>query len=196
MKQWFTDSRALMVMSAVVFVGGYFFLRLAYHMTDTMPFTQEIILIVLGTLATILITAMLLNKQTSVELEKEQSIKFIELKTATYQQLIDSIEEMVQEEEVTHRMLTKLHFNTHRLAIFASPAVLEEYEKFLATLHQGVEDGHLGSRDADAISAALARLTIYIRADLVGELDTESSHSPREIRSQILTNAREVSSYT
>lgn len=196
MKQWYRDNKTLMLMSAVVFIGGYFFLRLAYHMTDKMPFTQEIILIILGTLATILIPAMLLNKQTSVELAKEQSVKFIELKTATYQQLIDTIEEMVQEEDVTQKMLTKLQFHTHRLAIFASPAVLEEYEQFLATLHEGVEDRHVGSKDADAISAALAKLTVYIRADLVGELDTESSHSAREIRNQILTNAKELSSHT
>ena len=80
-----------MLMSAIVFVGGYFFLRLAYKMSDEMPFTQEIILIVLGTLATILITAMLLNKQTAVELDKEQSVKFIELKTETYQNLINTL---------------------------------------------------------------------------------------------------------
>lgn len=126
MQKWFQDNKIMMLLSAVVFVGGYFFLRLAYHMSDKMPFTQEIILVVLGTLATILITAMLLNKQTSVELEKEQSVKFIELKTETYQKLIDTIEEMVLHKDVTGEDLVRLRFHTHRLAIFASPAVLEE----------------------------------------------------------------------
>ena len=191
-KQWFTDNKVLMILSAVVFIGGYFFLRLAYHVTDKMPFTQEIILIVLGTVATILITAMLLNKQTSVELEKEQSVKFIELKTETYQQLIDTIETVVEEEEVSRSILVKLRFHTHRLAIFASPSVLEEYQKFLHTLNRGVEDRHVGSKDAEAISRALARLTICIRADLVGELDTESDHSANEIKKQILANAQEM----
>jgi len=85
MKKWFENNVLLLIMSASVFIGGYLFLRLAYHVADKFPFTQEIILVVLGTLATILITAMLLNKQTEVELQKEQSIKFIELKTETYQ---------------------------------------------------------------------------------------------------------------
>ncbi len=177
-------------MSALVFIGGYFFLRLAYHMSDKMPFTQEIILIILGTLATILITALLLNKQTSVELGKEQSIKFIELKTETYQKLIDTIEEMVLHKNITSDDLTKLKFHTHRLAIFASPAVLEEYEHFLDIFDKMIaEDRHVSMEDEDILSEALAKLTVYIRADLVGELDEESGHTAKEIRDQIITNA-------
>jgi len=179
-----------MFMSAVVFVGGYFFIRIAYNFTDSMPFAQEIVLIVLGTLATILITAMLLNKQTSVELGKEQSIKFIELKTETYQRLIDTIEEIVEEQDITPAMLNKLRFNGHRLAIFASPAVLEEYEHFLTIFNQETEDRHVSLQDAESISHALARLTVYIRSDLLGELDSESAHSAQEIREQIMENAK------
>ena len=190
MQKWFQDNKIMMLLSAVVFVGGYFFLRLAYHMSDKMPFTQEIILIILGTLATILITAMLLNKQTSVELEKEQSVKFIELKTETYQNLIDTIEEMVLHQDVTAEDLVKLRFHTHRLAIFASPAVLEEYEHFLDVFNTRIaQDKHVSGKDEDALSQALARLTVYIRADLVGELDEESGRSAKEIRDQIMANA-------
>jgi len=190
MQKWFKDNKIMMLLSAVVFVGGYFFLRLAYHMSDKMPFTQEIILVVLGTLATILITAMLLNKQTTVELEKEQSVKFIELKTETYQNLIDTIEEMVLHKDVTSEDLVKLRFHTHRLAIVASPAVLEEYEHFLDVFHARIaEDKHVSGQDEDMLSEALAKLTVYIRADLVGELDAESGRSQKQIRDQIMANA-------
>jgi len=190
MKQWFKDNRVMMLLSAVVFVGGYFFLRLAYHMSDKMPFTQEIILVVLGTLATVLITAMLLNKQTSVELEKEQSVKFIEMKTRTYQELIDMIEELVLHKDVTYEDLTRLRFHTHRLAIVASPAVLEEYERFLAVFNELIaEDRHVSVSDESRLSHALAKLTVYIRKDLIGELDEESGRSAKQIRDQIMANA-------
>ncbi len=180
-----------MILSAITFVGGYFFLRLAYHMSDKMPFTQEIILIVLGTLATILITAMLLNKQTTVELEKEQSVKFIELKTETYQKLIDTIESMVLHHNVTHDDLTRLRFQTHKLAIFASPAVLREYENFIEVFNSLVAvDRNVSSLDEQRLSEALAKLTVYIRKDLVGELDSQSGISESEIRSQIMANVR------
>ena len=180
-----------MLLSAIVFVGGYFFIRLAYKVSDQLPFTQEIVLIILGTLATILITALLLNKQTSVELEKEQSIKFIELKTQTYQDLIDSIEEMVLHKDISTEDLIRLKFHTHRLAIFASPAVLAEYEHFLTIFNEMIaKDRHVSLEDEDVIAEALAKLTVYIRADLVGELDEESGHSAKEIRDQIIANAR------
>ncbi len=190
MQRWFEDNKIMMLLSAVVFVGGYFFLRLAYHMSDKMPFTQEIILVILGTLATILITAMLLNKQTTVELEKEQSVKFIELKTETYQNLIDTIEEMVLHKDITAEDLVKLRFHTHRLAIVASPAVLEEYEHFLDVFNEQVaKDKHVSGKDEHMLSEALAKLTVYIRADLVGELDAESGRSQKQIRDQIMANA-------
>jgi type II secretory pathway pseudopilin PulG len=190
MKQLFKSNIFLTLLSAITFIGGYFFLRLAYHMSDKMPFTQEIVLVVLGTLATVMITALLLNKQTTIELEKEQSVKFIELKTQTYQQLIDNIEEIASNEDVTASMLNKLRFNSHRLAIFASPAVLDEYENFLEVLNKQIADKHVSSQDADAISQALAKLTIYIRRDLLGELDTQSQHTQQEIDTQILENAK------
>jgi len=190
MKSLFSNHVFLLLLNLLVFVGGYLFIRIAYDFSDSMPFAQEIVLIVLGTLATILITAMLLNKQTAVELEKEQSVKFIELKTETYQRLIDIIEEIVGEQNLTHENLNRLRFNSHRLAIFASPAVLEEYEHFLTIFNQETEDKHVSLQDAEKISEALARLTVYIRSDLLGELDSESEHTSQEIKAQIMENAK------
>jgi len=190
LKHWYENNFLLMLLSGVVFVGGYFFLRLAYHMADKMPFTQEIVLIVLGTLATVLITAMLLNKQTAVELEKEQSVKFIELKTQTYERLIDTIESIVRGKKVGEAERTALRFNTHRLAIFAEPEVLEEYQCFLEVFAIETADGIVSVEDANQLSEALARLTIRIRDDLVGELDDQSGKSASWIRAQIMANAK------
>lgn len=178
-----------MILSAFVFVGGYFFLRLAYHMSDKMPFTQEIVLIILGTLATVLITAMLLNKQTEVELQKEQSIKFLELKSETYQKIIDLMEEIVQKKVLSKDDKNRLTFNTHRLALVASPAVLDEYQLFLEVFNHETEDGIVSVDDANHLNRALARLTIYIRKDLIGELDDQSGLDIDRINKQILSNA-------
>ena len=191
MKNWFKHNTVLMILSAVIFIGGYFFLRLAYHMSDKTPFTQEIILIVLGTLATILITALLLNKQTSVELEKEQSVKFIDLKTHTYEELINTIEEIVIAENIDNKQLTKLKFHTHRLAIFASPAVLKEYRNFLDIFDETIsKDREVSMDDANALSHALAKLTVYIRTDLIGELDVQRGEKVKKIAQQIMENSK------
>jgi len=124
-------------------------------------------------------------------LDKEQSVKFIELKTETYQRLIDTIEEIVGEQDITPDMLNRLRFNGHRLAIFASPPVLKEYRNFLNVFNDKVaKDKDVSAEDADLVSDALARLTIYIRSDLVGELDAESEHSKKQINQQIMANIK------
>ena len=192
MHSWWKNNVVLMVLSGIVFVGGYLFLRLAYHMSDKMPFTQEIILVVLGTIATILITAMLLNKQTSVELEKEQSVKFIELKTDIYQNLINNIEEILLLDGINNKELMKLRFHAHRLAIVASPEVLQEYRYFLDVLNETImKDKNVSSRDIELVYEALAKLTIFIRSDLIGELDMQSDYSKKDINQQIMENAHE-----
>lgn len=181
-----------LILTAITFIGGYAFLRYAYKVTDHFPFTQEIVLIVLGTVATVLITALLLNKQTAVEVEKEQAIKFLELKTNTYEQLIHRIEEMSMAKTITEEDLMRMRFITHRLAIFSSPAVLAEYHQFLNVLGDSTEDGNI-SNDLVPISNALAKLTIAIRADLLGESDALSGHSQDSINNMILKNVSESS---
>lgn len=181
----------LLALTAATFLGGYAFLRYAYGVTDSFPFTQEIVLIMLGTLATVLITALLLNKQTQVEIEKEQSIKFIELKTQVYDDLLFRLEEISLAANVSKDDIVRLQFITHKLAIVSSPPVLEEYEKFLEVLRARLGDREISRDDSTIINERLANLTVKIRADLIGELDARGSYTPEQIRSQILENSSE-----
>ena len=179
-----------MLLTAITVIGGYAYLRYAYKVTDSMPFTQEIVLIILGTIATVLITAMLLNQQTAVEIEKEQSIKFIELKARTYEQLIGLIEEMSLANGFTNKEIIRLQFVTHRLAIFASPAVLNEYQKFLDVIGVTARDGTFAG-DSEEVSHALSQLTVQIRADLLGKKHSEDDFTKKYISQLIAKNADE-----
>ncbi len=178
-----------LLLSAVLVVGGYFFLRFAYHISDRLPFTQEIILIVLGTIVTVMITAMLLNKQTEVELKKEENIKFLELKTRVYFDLLNQIEEILLAGRSTPRDLVKMRFLTHRLALVASPRVLEQYESFVRLFNQAASDQSFAVEETNDIDRELARLSVFIREDLVGELDKQSSYPHQQISDQIMENS-------
>lgn len=184
------ENLVYLLLTAIVVVGGYAFLRYAYRVMDQAPFTQEIVLIILGTIATVLITAMLLNKQTEVELRKEQSIKFIELKSEVYLDFINYVERLILEKEVAEEDHVRLQFLTHKLAMVASPAVLEQYQQFLQVFRDSTRDEALDKQEGDAISEALARLTVKIRQDLVGELDEEGLYDLAAIGRQVLSNAR------
>ena len=187
----FRENLLYLLLTAVVVLGGYAFLRYAYRVMDHMPFTQEIVLIILGTVATVLITAMLLNKQTEVELKKEQSIKFIELKSEIYMDFIAHIEQLMIDKAVTEKDHVRLQFLTHKLAMVASPAVLVQYQQFLEVFNRSARDTTLDRGEGGAISAALAALTVKIRQDLIGELDQDGIYDLATIRQQVMDNARE-----
>ncbi len=178
----------LFILTLFTFIAGYAYLRYAYHVADSFPFSQEIVLIVLGTVATVLITALLLNQQTAVEIKKEQNLKFIELKALAYEQLLGLIEEMSVAESITNRDLTRLQFVTHRLAIFASPPVLDEYSEFLDVVRVSAKDGTFFG-DSEELSQALGKLTVQIRLDLLGEKDALEQYTPKRISRLIAENA-------
>lgn len=157
-----------LLLSLLTLLAGYAYLRYAYKVTDSTPFTQEIVLIILGTVATIFITALLLNKQTEVEIEKEQNIRFLDLKMQTYQELLNLIEEMSVVDTFEKNKLIKLEFVTHKLAVIASPKVLAEYQNFLSLIRK-ISADHTFNDDMSQLHTALGSLTMTIREDILNE---------------------------
>lgn len=186
-----TKSILLLALTAIVFIAGYTYLRFAYRVTDSAPFTNEIVVIILSTLATVLITALLLNQQTAVEIEKEQNLKFMDLKVRTYEEMIRMVEEMTLGVDVSEEDIVRFQFLTHRLAICSSPSVLEEFQRFLAALISRTSDRRIAGSDSRLLADRLANLTVRIRQDLVGDLGDSRRFTPEQIRRQILQNSSE-----
>jgi len=180
-----------LLLSLMTLVAGYAYLRYAYKVTDDTPFTQEIVLIILGTVATIFFTALLLNQQTAVEIDKEQRIKFLDLKARTYEKLLDLMEQMSLADHFTSKELTNLQFITHRLAIVASPDVLNEYQNFLKVVAKISQDKSF-SGDKAILSDALSCLTVQIRQDLIGGYSSVH-YSNNQIKELITNNSQQSS---
>ena len=176
-----------LTLALITLVAGYAYLRYAYAVTDSFPFTQEIVLIILGTLATIFITSLLLNKQTEVEIEKEQNIRYLDLKTSTYQLLLDLIEEMTLQERFTQKELIKLQFITHKLAVIASPEVIEEYQSFLSVIKKISTDNSF-SGDIMELNESLGSLSLQIRKDILGD-NLSLKYSDNKIDQMIKKNS-------
>jgi hypothetical protein len=177
-----------LILSLITIIAGYFYLRYAYKITDTLPFTQEIVLIILGTITTIFITALLLNKQTAVEVEKEQNIKFLELKSKIYEELLKILETMSIEENFKKEDLVRLQFITHKLAIVASNDVLNEYQNFLNIISELTKDNSFKG-DTTKLFDAISSLTIQIRQDLIGE-SNKIEYSKKQIIEIIKNNSK------
>ncbi len=176
-----------LLLSFLTLVSGYAYLRYAYKVTDSVPFTQEIVLIILGTTATVFITSLLLNNQTAVEIEKEQRVRYIELKTGTYRQLLDLLEEMSLLKRFTRAEIVRLQFMSHKLAVIASPEVLDEYQSFLDVVNRiSADDSFEG--DLNKLHQALASLTVQIRQDIIGP-EKSPRYSVGQIREMIRRNS-------
>ncbi len=179
------------VATTIMFLSGYAFLRYAFNISDQFPFTQEIALIFLGTLATVLITALLLRKQSEVELEKEKTVKYLDLKSSVYLEVIKELEELLLNRSFDDKQMMQLEFLAHKVAIVASPEFLKAYGEFLQDIKRYMKDEQLSDKESDLISCRMAHLTIEMRKDLIGELDEESDISPKVIHKTIIDNIEE-----
>jgi len=179
------DSTKYLIISLLTFVVGFIFLRYAYLLNGKYPFAQEVVLIILGTVATIAITAALLNKQSEVELEKEQRVKIFELKSNIYFELIDFIEKIITKSEIDDKDLISLEFLTHKLSTIASPEVLMEYSEFLNKIQETSADDKISAIESDEISASLAKLCGKIRYDLIVKEPQYSNKILKVIESNI-----------
>ncbi len=160
--------------SATTFIVGYVYLRTAYMDSSSNPFGQEIVLLVLGTIATIAITAALLNKQSEVEIEKEQRVKIFDIKSNLYFELIHFIESLIQKHQVDKQDLIALEYLTHRISIIANREVLEQYSSLIEVIKKVSEDEKISIAECDELSASLAKLCGKIRYDLVPGVDNQS----------------------
>ncbi len=183
---------SLFILTAVIILGSYLLLRYQYRVAEEFPFAQEVVLIVMGTLMTILITAMLLNKQTEVELTKELNLRYIDLKSEQYFTIINKIELIISKASLTEQDRLVLEFFSHRLAIVASIPVLTEFSHFISSLSKSITDDELSQRESDDISRALAKLTVSMRADLIGLMDKEQNCPEDMLNKIILSNANQA----
>ncbi len=188
----FTGGTAKVFYSVLVFltfVFGYLYFKVSYEVTSDFPFNQEIILIILGTIVTMIITAALLNRQTEVELQKEQRLRLFELKSQFYIDLLNFVEEIFTSHKLDDKERIKLNLLTHKLSIIASPEVLSQYEKFLDVLNKVSEDINLTELEEEEVSLEFSRLCAKIRLDLLngGERNLKKIEN---IESQILRNAK------
>ncbi|RTZ98005.1 MAG: hypothetical protein DSY90_05440 [Deltaproteobacteria bacterium] len=161
------NSSKYFLLTLITFIAGYSFLRLAYFQTKNIPFTQEIILVVLGTIATMAVTAALISKQSEVELEKEQRVKIFDLKSNLYLDLISFIESLILRGKLEKKDLLHLEFLTHKISVVADYKVLKEYTDFIDTMKKISEDAKISPLESDEISMKLSKLCGKIRYDLI-----------------------------
>lgn len=166
------DSRPI-VLSLVLMTmaGGYLVFRYYYDISDTFPFAQEIILVFIGAVITVLITALLINQQTELELKKEGRVLLLDLRAQTYSDIIEHVGRMIRKPRLERDDMAELRMLNHKLSMVAGPEVLSHFNKVLDEIEGGARDGIYSPAEQDAVMRAIAELTFYMRRDLLGRID-------------------------
>lgn len=176
-----------MALAAIVLIGGYAVFRWMFFAGEGAVFVQETILVMLGAVATIFITATLLNRQTELELRKEGTVLLLEQKNAIYMAAIEKVADIVEGRRYDDDLIDDLRVLNHKLAIVGSGEVIAAFHEVLDQLQSGLRRGELDEQGAENVMHAVAEVTVAMRADLLAE--TGEATDP-EVQEAIRSNSR------
>lgn len=164
---------AYLVLATVLAVAGYALFRAMYFVGEPVPFAQEMVLVFLGAVATIYLTAVLLNRQTELELRKEGRVIVLQQKADTYMACIEKVAELVETANHDPRLIDELRVLNHKLAIVGSGATVRQFCAVLDRLLDGLRDGGMTGAEGESVMHALADLTAAMRADILEEIGVD-----------------------
>ncbi len=170
-------------------VLGYALYHQLYVGASSFPFVQETILVFLGAVATIFLTAMLLNRQTELELSKEARVHLFDQKNSVYMSAIEKVAEIAEQRDPDPALIDELRVIGHKLAVIASPEVIKSFQSVLDKLMRGLRDGNLTNADAEEVMHAVAELTIGMRCDMLDEIGSAEKGAAQEL---IRRNSRQM----
>ena len=172
----------------LVLLGAYMLFR-AMYLGSEVVFAQETVLVFLGAVATVSVTASLLNRQTELERRKEGQVIVLARKGDIYMAAIEKVAAIVETERHDAGLIDELRVLGHKMAVVASLDVIRAFQEVLDGLLSGLEDGHLEGADAEAVMHAVAQLSFAMREDLLREIRSDDA---RAARTTILGNSRRM----
>ncbi len=185
----FEKRQVILLLYIVAMVAGYFAFRLLYGVSDSFPFSQELLLVFLGAIATILITALLLNQQTELELRKEGQVLLLDQKSTTYMALIDHIGDIVEKGRLDPEGVAELRVLNHKLAMIGSADVIGQFSDVLRRLDDSTKDQAISDAEQAQVMQSVAVLTYHMRRDLLGRIEGEDD---QQVLQKIVANSNDL----
>ena len=172
--RFLTRNRNLtLILLVLAIVTGYLGFRYFYQVSGDFPYTQEVLLVFIGAVVTVLITALLLNQQTELELRKEGQVLLLDRKSSIYAALIEHVGEIVEKGRLDAELYADLRVLNHKLAMIGSAAVIRHFNAVLDQLDLSMRDQSIVTHEQDRIMRAVATLTYHMRRDLLGQIGSK-----------------------
>lgn len=184
------SSIGLLALAIILAVSSFFLFRLLLSGRAS-SYTSEIAAAFVGSLLTIIITAVMLNKQSEVDMRKDRSAKMLENKWAVYSGITDVLEELLMSDTVTKASRTKVQILSQKVAFIAGKGVVEAFGQFVESFARASQDGKLSDSEIDELLGLAGELSLMIRYDLASQEDREAFRQDEaDLRKSIVSSVQ------
>ena len=126
---------------------------------------------ILGVIITIIITNLLLNSQTSSDLERERNAEIFKEKLRIYQEFLQALHEVLKEDTVTPDEALRLQFQTGYIAMHTGSRHIREVSECVSSIVQTYsqcpgDDRRKALKDKEPLLKNLFRLVEIFRQEL------------------------------
>ncbi|MBD63720.1 MAG: hypothetical protein CME62_00810 [Halobacteriovoraceae bacterium] len=179
----------LILLFLICCLVGYMTFRYYYNVSGQFPFTQEFILVLVGVISTVLVTAILLIQQSNLDLRKEEKVILLAQKKTIYMSIIEKVAKMVDKRVIDKRGISEIRIINHKLSMFGSIPVVDNFNNILDLMLDSLRNGVLSEEQAEEIMHSIARLTFDMRVDLLGEIEGGDTS---EVLDSIISNSIDI----
>lgn len=194
--------------AVILTVLGFLVFRLLLS-EEAPDYATEISAAVFGGLITIVITGVLLQKQSDVDMRKDRNAKMLEAKLALYEKLMEEVGRILSgtgggspdeaDGKKTDIMdhLVAVQVLNQRLAVLGNDKVVERFSAFAskfaeaARLAKGRKGQLLTAAEKDGMLAALGEMSVEMRLDVISEEERKEYDNPKVLdafRESVISN--------
>ncbi|HZJ02724.1 MAG TPA: hypothetical protein VFE20_03425 [Thermoleophilia bacterium] len=180
----------LFVLGIALAFASYLFFSLFFG-EDAPPYASEIAAALMGSLITVVITMILLNRQSEAELLKERNVKMLEARLDVYTELIKSLGPLIGNRKLEVSDQLTIQLLNQRLSFVAGPEVLQAFNRFAEYYGAVTVDGKITDSERRGLLQLLGELAVKIRYDLASEEDRRrelESFGEERMRELVLSN--------
>lgn len=192
----------LFVLAIALALASFLFFSVFFD-EDVPAFSTEIASAFLGSIITVIITMLLLNRQSAAQkeliekqAETEQASQFndkiLQAKVDLYNRLLGQVKDFMLREEVSYKDQVEIQMINQQLSYYASEEVLEAFNKFAGLFNAVASDSQVSDEEREQLVGALGKLSLKIRRDLAVDA-TSRDFDEERIGRLIESNIRSLS---
>lgn len=174
----------LIIIIAVAATAAYLLFRTVLKQSEH-PITFELFAALIGVSITILLTSILLRRQTVAELRKEENVLFLDMKMKVYLELIDQLQDIMSKKNILEEDMIEIRLLNQKIAFISSQEVLEAFNNFSRSYATKALKDEINDDDIDDLLRELSKMSFHIRRDLLRDTSREKEDEMK-VRTAIL----------